>query len=121
MKRKKDLISILDLTKEEILDILDVADYIKERHLRGMAYQPLKSKTIGLLFQRHSTRTRVSFDAGAFQLGAKAIDLDIKDLQLSRGETIGDTARVLSRYLDAVVIRGGHKFLQNSPHIPRFP
>lgn len=109
--KKKDLISIADLTEENIGEILDVAEYIKEKHVRKEDYQPLKNKTVGLIFQKPSTRTRVSFQVGAFQLGGEANLLDVNSLQVSRGETVGDTAMVLSRYFDAVVIRGKHKFL----------
>lgn len=108
---KKDLISILDLSREEIDEILEVAGYIKEKQKRGETYQPLKCKTLGLIFQKPSTRTRISFEVGMSQLGGKTVSLNLNELQLSRGETVGDTARVLSRYLDGVVIRGEHKFL----------
>lgn len=111
MMKKRDLISIMDLSKTEIEEILEVAEYIKEKHKRKELYQPLKGKTIGLLFQKPSTRTRVSFQAGTAQLGGSAVSLDVKDMQLSRGETVADTAKVLCRYIDAVVIRGEHKFL----------
>jgi len=108
---KKDLISIGDLSIEQIQEILEVARYIKDKQKRGEQWQPLKNKTLGLIFQKPSTRTRVSFEAGMFQLGGKAISLSLNDLQFSRGETTGDTARVLSRYLDGVVIRSEHRFL----------
>jgi len=108
---KKDLISIGDLSIEQIQEILEVARYIKDKQKRGEQCQPLKNKTLGLIFQKPSTRTRVSFEAGMFQLGGKAISLSLNDLQFSRGETTGDTARVLSRYLDGVVIRSEHRFL----------
>ena len=108
---RKNLISFDDVTKEEMQEILDITQYIKDKQKRGELYEPLKKKTLGLIFQKPSTRTRVSFDAGMFQLGGKAIILNLADLQLSRGESIEDTARVLSRYMDGMVIRGEHRFL----------
>ena len=108
---KKDLISISDLSKDEIEEILKIAQSIKDSQKKGELYEPLKGKTLGLIFQKLSTRTRVSFEVGMSQLGGKAVSLNLNELQLSRGETAGDTAKVLSRYLDGVVIRGEHKFL----------
>lgn len=108
---KKDLISIFDLSEEEIKKILELAKDLKEKQEKGEQYHPLKGKILGLIFQKPSTRTRVSFEAGMIQLGGQAISLDVSELQLSRGELVSDTAKVVSRYLNAVVIRGEHKFL----------
>ncbi len=100
---KKDLISIADLTKKEIKTIIDTARFIKIKKRRS--FTPLKGKTLGMIFEKPSTRTRVSFEAGFYQLGGYALFLSSKELQLRRGETIKDTARTLSRYLDGIVIR----------------
>lgn len=102
---KKDLLSIYDLKKEEIDQILLRAKEIKEKQKREIVYQPLMGKTLGMIFEKPSTRTRVSFEVGIYQLGGNAIYMRWKDTQLGRGETIADTARTLSRYLNCVVIR----------------
>ncbi len=101
----KDVISIHDLSLEEVRQILDTACVLKMKNLVGAAFQPLKGKTLGMIFQKSSTRTRISFEVAMWQLGGYALFLSSADLQLKRGETISDTARVLSRYLDALVIR----------------
>lgn len=101
----KDLISIHDLTREEIDQILDTANILKMKQKLGEIYHPLSGKTLGMIFQKSSTRTRVSFEVGMWQLGGYALFLSAGDLQLNRGETIADTARNLSRYLDGIMIR----------------
>lgn len=101
----RDFIEFTDYTKEEIEYLLDLAIDIKKKQKNGEVYQPLKGKTIGLIFEKSSTRTRVSFEVGMFQLGGHALFLSKDDIQLGRGETIGDTAQVLSRYLDGIMIR----------------
>ena len=101
----KDLISIHDLSREEVEQILDTAHILKMKHKLGEIYHPLKGKTMGMIFQKSSTRTRVSFEVGMWQLGGYALFLSANDLQLNRGETIADTARNLSRYLDGIMIR----------------
>lgn len=108
---KKDLISIYDLTAKEIDEILESAIDIKKKYLKGEVSSLLRGKILGLIFQKPSTRTKVSFEAGMKQLGGETILLDIKESQLSRGETTADTARVVSKYLNGIVIRGEHKFL----------
>ncbi|OIN97417.1 ornithine carbamoyltransferase [Candidatus Desantisbacteria bacterium CG1_02_38_46] len=111
---EKNLISIYDLTVREIKEILEFAIDIKKKHLKGQEVLTsglLKGKILGLIFQKPSTRTRVSFEAGMKQLGGETILLDIKESQLSRGETIADTAKVISKYLNGIVVRGEHKFL----------
>ncbi|MGM0652326.1 MAG: ornithine carbamoyltransferase [Bacillota bacterium] len=100
-----DILSIHDLNREEVEQILDTAHILKMKHKLGEIYHPLKGKTLGMIFQKSSTRTRVSFEVGMFQLGGHALFLSANDLQLNRGETIADTARNLSRYLDGIMIR----------------
>lgn len=101
----RDFIEFTDYTKEEIEYLLELAIDIKKKQKNGEVYQPLKGKTIGLIFEKSSTRTRVSFEVGMFQLGGHALFLSKNDIQLGRGETISDTAQVLSRYLDGIMIR----------------
>jgi ornithine carbamoyltransferase len=102
---KKDLLSIYNLSKEEIDSLFVRAKEIKEKQKKGVIYQPLFGKTLGMVFEKPSTRTRVSFEVGMYQLGGHAIYMRWRDTQLGRGETIGDTARTLSRYLNCVMIR----------------
>ena len=101
----KHLLKMLDLSKEEILDILNLADKLKYENKNGIEHHILKGKTLGMIFQKSSTRTRVSFETGMYQLGGQALFLSNRDLQIGRGETVQDTARVLSRYLDGIMIR----------------
>lgn len=101
----KDLLSIHDLTSEEVYRILDLAKALKAKQKAGIEHRLLAGKTLGMIFQKSSTRTRVSFEVGMYQLGGTALFLSGADLQIGRGEPIKDTARVLSRYLDGVMIR----------------
>ena len=101
----KHLLTLQDLTKEELYEILDLADSLKSEVKRGIYTQYLRNKTLGMIFTKASTRTRVSFQTGMMQLGGNAIYLNGNDMQLGRGEPIKDTARVLSRYLDGIMIR----------------
>ena len=101
----KDFLSINDLSVEEIYQILDFAKILKAKQKAGEAHQLLKGKTLGMIFQKSSTRTRVSFEVGMWQLGGMALFLSSNDLQIGRGEPVKDTARVLSRYLDGIMIR----------------
>lgn len=101
----KDLISIHDLSREEVEQVLDTSHILKMKNKLGEIYHPLKGKTLGMIFQKSSTRTRVSFEVGIWQLGGYGLFLSANDLQLNRGETIADTARNLSRYLDGIMIR----------------
>ena len=101
----KHLLKMLDLSKEEILDILNLADQLKDENKNGIEHHILKGKTLGMIFQKSSTRTRVSFETGMYQLGGQALFLSNRDLQIGRGEPVQDTARVLSRYLDGIMIR----------------
>ena len=99
------LLKLSDLSEEEILEILNLADQLKYEKAHGIDHKYLKDKTLGMIFQKSSTRTRVSFEVGMFELGGYALFLSSNDLQIGRGEPVQDTARVLSRYLDAIMIR----------------
>jgi ornithine carbamoyltransferase len=101
----KDVLSIQDLSSKEILSIIKLASNLKKQLKNGKSRQLLKGKIIGLIFQKPSTRTRVSFETGVFQMGGNTIYLNTNDIQLSRGESIEDTARTLSRYLNCIVAR----------------
>lgn len=101
----KHLLKLADLTREEILSILNLADQLKYEHKHGIFKDYLKGKKLGMIFQKSSTRTRVSFEVGMYELGGNALFLSNRDLQIGRGEPVQDTARVLSRYLDAIMIR----------------
>jgi len=101
----KHFLKLADYTKEEITGLLDLADRLKAENKQGVAHPVLKGKTLGMIFQKSSTRTRVSFEVGMAQLGGHALFLSGRDLQLGRGEPIKDTARVLSRYVDGIMIR----------------
>ncbi len=101
----KHLLKLGDLTKEEIVKILDLADELKYKKRNGIEHHYLKGKTLGMIFQKSSTRTRVSFEVGIFDLGGTALFLSPRDLQIGRGEVVEDTARVLSRFLDGIMIR----------------
>lgn len=101
----KHLLKLGDLTKEEIVKILDLADKLKYEKRNGIPHPLLRGKTLGMIFQKSSTRTRVSFEVGMFDLGGSALFLSPRDLQIGRGEVVQDTARVLSRFLDGIMIR----------------
>ncbi len=100
----RNLISVMDVASD-LSTILDETRSLKNRLRSGEVYQPLKSKTLGMIFEKPSTRTRLSFEVGMNQLGGTAIYLNPQDLQLGRGETLEDTARVISRYVDGIVYR----------------
>lgn len=102
---KKDLLKLLDLTREDITKILNVADQMKYNQRHGLVHNYLQGKTLAMIFEKNSTRTRVSFEVGMFQLGGHALFLSGKESQIVRGEPIEDTARVLSRYCDGIMIR----------------
>ena len=102
---KKDLLKMDDLSKEEILDILNLADQLKYEQKHGIEHPLLKGKSLGMIFEKASTRTRVSFEVGMYQLGGNALFLSDKELQIGRGEPIEDTARVLSRFIQGIMIR----------------
>ena len=101
----KHLLKLSDLSKQEIIDILDLADQLKYAKKNGIEHKYLAGKTLGMIFQKSSTRTRVSFEVGIYDLGGSALFLSSRDLQIGRGEPVEDTARVLSRYLDGIMIR----------------
>lgn len=101
----KHLLKLMDLSPAEINDILNTADQLKYEKKNGVQHHLLAGKTLGMIFQKSSTRTRVSFEAGMYQLGGSALFLSSHDLQIGRGEPVQDTARVLSRYLDGIMIR----------------
>ena len=105
MLKGKDLLSIHDLTTQEVYEILALAKELKMKQKAGIEHHLLKGKTLGMIFQKSSTRTRVSFETGMYQLGGTALFLSDRDLQIGRGEPIKDTARVMSRYLDGIMIR----------------
>lgn len=105
MLKGRHLLSPQDLSPEEIIAVLDKADELKRKLRRGESHELLKGKTLGMIFAKPSTRTRVSFETAMTQLGGHAIYMGMGDLQLGRGETIADTARTLSRYVDAVMAR----------------
>lgn len=101
----KHLLKMLDLTTEEITELLNLADQLKYEQKNGIKHHRLEGKTLGMIFQKSSTRTRVSFETGMYQLGGYALFLSASDLQIGRGEPVEDTARVLSRYIDGIMIR----------------
>ena len=102
---KKDLLKLLDLSKEEIVEILNTADQLKYETKHNIHKDYLKGKTLAMIFEKNSTRTRVSFEVGMYQLGGHALFLSGKESQIGRGEPIEDTARVLDRYCDGIMIR----------------
>jgi ornithine carbamoyltransferase len=101
----KHFLKLLDVSTEEITDMLNLADQLKYEQKHGIKHHILKGKTLGMIFQKASTRTRVSFEVGMYQLGGSALFLSSNDLQIGRGEPVQDTARVLSRFLDGIMIR----------------
>lgn len=101
----KHLLKLMDLSEKEIIEILNLADQLKYEKKNGIEHHILKGKTLGLIFEKSSTRTRVSFEVGMYDLGGNALFLSSRDLQIGRGEPVQDTARVLSRYLDGIMIR----------------
>lgn len=118
----KDLISIHDLSSAEVKKILAVAAELKAKQKQGIEHQLLKGKTLGMIFEKASTRTRVSFEVGIYQLGGMGLFLSSKDLQIGRGEPIKDTARVLSRYVDGIMIRTfSHDVVTELAHYATIP
>ncbi len=101
----KDFLSLHDITKEELESLLKLAIKLKDENKKGIEHHLLKGKTLGMIFTKSSTRTRVSFEVGMTQLGGYPLFLSSNDIQLGRGETIYDTAKVLERYLDGIMIR----------------
>lgn len=101
----RDFLTLEDFTKEELTYLLDLAAQLKKEQKEGIPHPHLAGKTLGMIFEKSSTRTRVSFEVGMYQLGGIGMFLSSRDLQIGRGEPIPDTARVLSRYLDGIMIR----------------
>ncbi len=101
----KHLLKLFDWSTEEIISTLDLADRLKEEKKKGIRHPILEGKTLGMIFEKSSTRTRVSFEVGMHELGGQALFLSSKELQIGRGEPVEDTARVLSRFLDGIMIR----------------
>ena len=113
MKKGMDLLSIHELSVNDVEEILTLAADLKAKQKAGIPHPLLAGKTLGMIFEKSSTRTRVSFEVGMYQLGGQALFLSSRDLQLGRGEPIKDTARVLSRYLDGIMIRTyGHERIE---------
>jgi len=102
---KKDLLTVNDLSAEDIDTVLERSAWLKKALKDGVTHHPLKGKSLGMIFEKSSTRTRVSFEVGMYQLGGQALFLSPADLQMGRGEPVADTARTLSRYLDGIMIR----------------
>jgi len=102
---KRDFTKLLDISKEEGMSLLERAKYLKNIREKGVDHKPLKGKNIAMIFEKASTRTRVSFEVGIHDLGGNAVIMNANDMQLGRGEPVKDTARVLSRYVDAIMIR----------------
>ena len=101
----KDFLKLSDLNKDEVLGLIKETTELKQLKAKGTAHRPLEGKTLGLIFNKNSTRTRISFEVGMFELGGHSLFLTPDQMQLGRGETIADSARVLSRYLDGILIR----------------
>ena len=101
----KHLLKLMDWSPKEITEVLNLADQLKFEKKNGIAHPLLKGKSLGMIFEKSSTRTRVSFEVGMYELGGQALFLSSRDLQIGRGEPVQDTARVLSRYLDGIMIR----------------
>ena len=101
----KHLLKLMDWSAKEITEVLNLADQLKFEKKNGIEHHILKGKTLGMIFEKSSTRTRVSFEVGMYDLGGNALFLSSRDLQIGRGEPVQDTARVLSRYLDGIMIR----------------
>ncbi|OGS21286.1 MAG: ornithine carbamoyltransferase [Elusimicrobia bacterium RIFOXYA2_FULL_39_19] len=105
MKKTKDLLSVIDFTKSEFIHIFNLSASLKEKLKKGKKYLPLTGKTLAMIFQKPSTRTRTSFEVGMTQLGGHAIFLSSQETQVKRGETFADTARTLSRYVNGIMVR----------------
>jgi ornithine carbamoyltransferase len=116
---KRDFLSIPDFEKDELYEVLSLAHRMKSGEYRE---RPLEGQTLGMIFEKSSTRTRVSFEVGTFQLGGHALFLSSRDIQIGRGEPIRDTARVLSRYVDGIMIRTfGHDTLEELARFATVP
>ncbi|MBM4272146.1 MAG: ornithine carbamoyltransferase [Deltaproteobacteria bacterium] len=119
---KKDLLSLYDLDRADFDTVFEKARELKRIQREGKTYTPLMGKTLGMIFDKSSTRTRISFEVGIYQLGGMALFLSNRDTQLGRGEDLSDTARIMSRYLDAVVIRTySQKFVEEFARYATIP
>ena len=119
---KKDFLSLYDLERSDFDAVFEKADKVKKMLKAGVSHTPLSGKTLGMIFDKSSTRTRISFEVGIYQLGGMALFLNNRDTQIGRGEDISDTARVMSRYLDAVVIRTySQSFVENFARYATIP
>lgn len=119
---KRDLVDIFSLSRDEIDHLMERAAFLKAKQREGIRHTPLMGKTLGMIFEKASTRTRVSFEVGMYQLGGHALFLEFKDMQLTRGETISDTARVLSRYMDGIMARTfSHKVIEELARYATIP
>ncbi len=103
--KTKDLLTVTDLSRDEIIDIFELSEKLKRRLKNGLPHRHLKRKTLAMIFEKSSTRTRVSFETGIYQLGGHGLFLSSNDIQLGRGESMSDTAKVMSRYVDGIMIR----------------
>ena len=103
--KSKDLVNVTDLNRVEMMELFRLAAKLKKRKRRGEAHGLLEGRSLAMIFEKRSTRTRVSFEVGMCDLGGHALFLGKDDIQLGRGETVGDTAMVLSRYVDAIMLR----------------
>ena len=122
MNKGMDLLSIHELRADDVEEILTLAADLKAKQKAGIPHKLLAGKTLGMIFEKSSTRTRVSFEVGMYQLGGQALFLSSRDLQPGRGEPIKDTARVLSRYLDGIMIRTyGHERIEELAHYADIP
>ncbi|HLB25972.1 MAG TPA: ornithine carbamoyltransferase, partial [Nitrospirota bacterium] len=118
----KDLLTIRQLSEDDLRLILERTRFLKDKHVRREDYRPLKGRTLAMIFEKSSTRTRVSFEAGMAQLGGHALFLSPADTQIGRGEEIRDTARVLSRYVDAIMVRTfSHAVVEEMAHYSSVP
>lgn len=118
----KDLLTLLDYTSEEVKDLITLATQLKKMTKEGKCPRVLEGKTLGLIFEKHSTRTRVSFEVGMNQLGGTAMFMHARDMQIGRGEPISDTGRVLSGFLDGIMIRANsHEMVQELAEYATIP
>lgn len=111
--QQKDFLTLADVSPDSILELLKLASDIKSKWVANEEYEPLKGKTLGMIFEKSSTRTRVSFEVGMLQLGGHGLFLSSNDIQIGRGETVADTAKVLSQFVDGIMIRTfGHEKIE---------
>ena len=103
--KNRDFLTLMDYSKDDIFRIIDLADELKEKRVKGEPHACLQGKTIAMIFEKHSTRTRLSFQTAAAHLGMQAFYMDPSTMQISRGESLMDTAKTVDRYADALVIR----------------